>query len=204
MLLLVPLWRFARPSILQPRQTEAVHADINESRAGDTGDFKYFPLFSAKCASEDGPVQSALKFAYENYNRSCWYWEVIEMVRKLIMTVGITLFLQHRKVGLVGIIIIAILFTTLQAIKNPIKDPFENSLQLLSLSIVPIKVSVGTVLQSKQVGDNEIIDARKDSWALGMTLVALNSLLVTLVIGRFCRAIVKKVCSSKKKEKSSR
>ena len=71
---------------------------------------------------EKSVVTKALKFAYENYTKSCWYWETIEMIRKLVMTVGIVLFLQHTKIGLGGIITIAMTFTILQAMKNPIKD----------------------------------------------------------------------------------
>lgn len=115
------------------------------------------------------------------------------MVRKLVMTVGIVLFLQHTKVGLGGIITIAMSFTVIQAMKNPIKDRFENFLQLLSVTIIPINLSIGAVLQAKEIGDADIIDDRKDSLALGLLLVCLNSLLVIMVFGRFVKAVAKKV-----------
>ena len=116
------------------------------------------------------------------------------MVRKLIMTVGIVLFLQHTKVGLGGIITIAMTFTVIQAMKNPIRDRFENFLQLLSVTIIPINLSIGAVLQAKEIGDADIIDDRKDSWALGLLLVCLNSLLIVMVFGRFVKAVGKKIC----------
>lgn len=136
----------------------------------------------------------ALKFVYENYTQSSWYWETIEMIRKLIMTVGIALFLQHTKIGLGGIITIAMTFTILQALKNPIKDKFENFLQLLSVSIIPINLSIGAVLQANEIADADLIEKGKDTLALGLLLVFINSLLIVLVFGRFIRAIVKKIC----------
>ena len=115
------------------------------------------------------------------------------MIRKLIMTIGIVLFLQHTKIGLGGIIVVAMVFTILHAAKNPIKNKFEGFLQLLSLSIIPINLAIGAVLHSKAIGDNDIIEEHQDSWALGLFLVALNSLLIALVILRLLLAILRKV-----------
>ena len=33
-----------------------------------------------------------LKFMYENYSLDSWYWETIEMARKVIMTSGLSYF----------------------------------------------------------------------------------------------------------------
>ena len=85
----------------------------------------------------------ALKFAYENYNASCWYWEALEMARKLIMTVGFAALIQHTRVGLGCLITVAWFFAILHALRSPIKDTFENFLQLLSLCIIPLNMSIG-------------------------------------------------------------
>ena len=122
------------------------------------------------------------------------------MIRKLIMTIGLVLFLQHTKIGLGGITVVAMVFTILHAAKNPIKNKFEGFLQLLSLSIIPINLAIGAVLHSKAVGDDEIIEEQQDSWALGLFLVGLNSLLIVLVSLRFLRAIMRKVFSPKYRE----
>ena len=140
----------------------------------------------------EGVAQSALRFAYENYEASCWYWEVLEMVRKLLLTVGIVFFLEHTKVGLGGIIVIAMVFTVLHAANKPIKDKFENFAQLLSLSIIPVNLAIGAVLQSHEIGDKGIIEESKDSWALGVLLVVLNSLVAFLIVCRLLRIIINK------------
>ena len=144
-------------------------------------------------SDSEGVAQSALRFAYENYEASCWYWEVLEMVRKLLLTVGIVFFLEHTKVGLGGIIVIAMVFTVLHAANKPIKDKFENFVQLLSLSIIPVNLAIGAVLQSHEIGDEGIIEERNDSWALGLLLVILNSLVAFLIVCRLLRIIINKV-----------
>ena len=141
-------------------------------------------------------VQFAVRFAYENYEGSCWYWEVVEMVRKLLLTVGLVLFLEHTKMGLAGIITIATVFTMAQAAMNPMKDSFENFLQLLSLTIIPINLSIGAIIHSKGIEDENIIDKKQDSMGLGIILILLNSLLIALVTCRFIRAIALKIISN--------
>lgn len=140
-------------------------------------------------------VQFAVRFAYENYKEPCWYWEVVEMVRKLMLTVGVILFLEHTKIGLAGIITIATVFAMAQAAMNPIKDYFENFLQLLSLTIVPINLSIGAIIHSKSIQNKDIIDGKRDMQGIGIILIILNSLLIALVTCRFIRAIVLKIIS---------
>eukprot|EP00112_Aurelia_sp_Birch-Aquarium-sp1_P000894 Seg1087.5 transcript_id=Seg1087.5/GoldUCD/mRNA.D3Y31 product="Leucine-rich repeat-containing protein 15" protein_id=Seg1087.5/GoldUCD/D3Y31 len=141
----------------------------------------------------------ALKFAYENYKASCWYWEASEMARKLIMTVGFAALIQHTRVGLGGLITVAWFFAILHALRRPIKDSFENFLQLLSLCIIPLNMSIGAVLKASSIGDEDIIDVAEDSWWLGILLVMINSLIAVFVFGRLLRAVAKKlkiVCAS--------
>ena len=143
-----------------------------------------------------GVMQFAVRFAYENYEETCWYWEVVEMVRKLLLTVGLVLFLEHTKIGLAGIITIATVFTMAQAAMNPMKDSFENFLQLLSLTIIPINLSIGAIIHSKGIEDENIIKKEQDSMGLGIILIVLNSLLIALVACRFIRAIALKIISN--------
>lgn len=138
-------------------------------------------------------LTNALKFAYENYNESCWFWEGIELIRKLVMTVGVTIFLNHTKIGLASVIILAMAFAILHAVKKPIKDRFENFVQLLSLLMVPMNLCVGAVLRSRVNEDPEYSDGSSDSMALGIFLVSINSMIPLLLIGRFLKVMLKKI-----------
>ena len=131
--------------------------------------------------------KSSLKFTYENYKDKFWYWEVIEMARKLIMTAGAALFLYNTKVGLSILIVIGIAFAILHAIRKPIKDGFENCLQMLSLWIVPINLSAGAVIQSSVAGHEACNGNDSESWKVGIFLIVINSLLFTLIAGRLAK-----------------
>ena len=149
--------------------------------------------------STDRILTSALKFSYENYHTHCWYWEVIEMARKLVMTTSAVLFLGHTKIGLSCTIIISMIFTILHAVIKPLKSSFENAAQLLSLTLVPLNLAIAAVLQSQDTHNQSIIDKTRDSFYLGILLVAMNSILIIFVIARLLVIIAGKILSRMKK-----
>ena len=138
-------------------------------------------------------LKCALRFTYENYKAKFWYWEVIEMERKLIMTTGAALFLHYTKIGLSTLIIVGIAFAILHAIKKPMKDNFENLLQMLSLWIIPINLSAGAVIQSSIGGRKGSKGNDPESWKVGMFLIVINSLLIALIVGRFAKLGVERI-----------
>ena len=138
-------------------------------------------------------ITSALKFSYENYHARYWYWEVIEMIRKLLMTIGIVLFLRHTKIGLTCTLIVAMIFTVLHAIIKPLKNNFESATQFVSLVLVPLNLAYGAVLQSQDTQNASIISKEKDSYYEGIFLVIMNSTLIIIVIVRIIVVIGMKV-----------
>ena len=152
------------------------------------------PLIIDERSVDMPPVfKCALRFTYENYKAKFRYWEVIEMVRKLIMTTGAALFLYHTKIGLSTMIIVGIAFAILHAIKKPMKDNFENLLQMLSLWIIPINLSAGAVIQSSISGRKVLKGHGPESWKVGMFLIVINSLLIVLIVGRFAKIGLEKI-----------
>ena len=138
-------------------------------------------------------ITSALKFSYENYHVRYWYWEVIEMIRKLLMTIGIVLFLRHTKIGLTCTLIVAMIFTVLHAIIKPLKNNFESGAQFISLVLVPLNLAYGAVLQSQDTQNPSIISKEKDSYYEGIFLVIMNSTLIIIVIIRIIMVIGKTI-----------
>ena len=41
---------------------------------------------------EDSALALGLRFLYENYSDRCWFWEAIDLFRKVILTSGSVLF----------------------------------------------------------------------------------------------------------------
>ena len=157
-------------------------AKINDDDIGNLSAYSTVPV-----------ITSALKFSYENYHVRYWYWEVIEMIRTLLMTIGIGLFLGHTKIGLTCTLIVAMIFTVLHAIIKPLKNNVENGAQFISLVLVPLNLAYGAVLQSQDTQDASIISKEKDSYYEGIFLVIINSTLIIIVIVRIIVVIGMKV-----------
>ena len=127
-------------------------------------------------------MKFALKFLFENYNSSNRFWEALELIRKLVMTAGVSLFVGHYKIGINVTIMVAFIFAILHAYRHPIKNKFENTLQLLSLSILPVNLCLAAVLQSSVY--SPYIQQKMDDLIIGYTLISLNLLVFVLVCMR--------------------
>ena len=200
------LWRYAPTKQLPKSDTNGCSLDISLSDTLEgidpTDDYLALPIncsysnitsSSHLSAEENSVFLQALKFAYENYHQRCWFWEVIEMIRKFVMTVGVALLFSQTKLGLSSAIVLAVLFALLHAAKKPMKDKFENFVQLVSLLTVPINLSVGAVLQTDLSDDSRYFSDVSESWLLGIFLMFLNSLLIFLFAGRFVKGVYKKL-----------
>ena len=105
-------------------------------------------------ASDDNTLQtigygleifSGLSFLFENYNHRSWYWELVEMSRKVILTSGMILVGQESRsyIGLAWVIA-GMYGMTFSWIK-PIKDVTENRLMATSLAVTVVNLGVGAV-----------------------------------------------------------
>ena len=184
-----------RPPTLQPATTS-----VEDNEKGGNDHLHYIRMASindvADNKSDDPNVQimtHALKFLYENYHFHCWYWEVIEMTRKLFMTIGVVLFLRHTKTGLACTIIVAMGFALLHAIIQPVRSKFESAAQSLSLVLIPLNLAFAAVLQSGDTETPSIINKEMDLHYAGLFLIVANSSLVFVVIGRIIVMIARKV-----------
>lgn len=69
-----------------------------------------------------------MSFFYENYNEDVWYWELVEVVRKLVLICGIILIGCESRVY-VGLVFICFgLFVIVYVFCKFIKDDFEDKL----------------------------------------------------------------------------
>eukprot|EP00794_Sanderia_malayensis_P009160 gene9160-10133_t len=145
---------------------------------------------------EQSALQGALRFLHENYDKDNKYWEPLEMLRKLIMTAGVTFFAGYYKIGIGSIIILAGFFAILHAYRKPIEDGFENKLQLLSLSVIPINLCLATILKSSSIagqGDGRL-HPEEDNAAIGYVMVVLNISVFVLVLIRLAKHLVEHGC----------
>ena len=190
-LLLYLLWRFApKKEVAGPNQRN-LSIECDDSQENEDDYVFGWQEYNARSSKVKSVAKFALKMTYGNYKASCWYWEFIEMIRKLVMVIVSSFLLQNVKIGLYSNILLSILFVLLHARKWPMKDSFDNYMQLLALVSVTVNLCY-SVTKTSSIGDEDIMENDKDVFALGLMLVSLNSLLVILIVGRFLKEVVVK------------
>ena len=198
-LLLYLLWKFAHKQNAESQPQRHLSIQSEDSLENDEHCYVEWEGYNASVAnckhgnSEETTVAAfALKMTYGNYKTSCWYWEFIEMIRKLVIVIASSFLLQDVKIGLYSNIILSIVFVVLHARKWPMKDSFDNYMQLLALVSVTVNLCY-SVTKASNIGDADIIDNEKDVFGLGLMLVCLNSLVVILIVGRFVKEVAVKL-----------
>ena len=204
-LLLYLLWKFAPKSSaarikVEDMENEEASQDNsllglqNFANDGTDNSYPYLLVYESESIKNTSVAAVALKMTYGNYKESCWYWEFIEMIRKLLTNAASSFLLKNVKVGIFGNILLSIVFVVLHARKWPMKDIFDNYMQLLALVLVTVNLCYSAT-KTSSIRDTDIIDEGKDVFALGIMLVLFNSLLLIFIIGRFAKEIAMKVFS---------
>ncbi|XP_072035441.1 uncharacterized protein [Amphiura filiformis] len=77
-----------------------------------------------------------IRFLCENYKPEYWYWEIVELSRKLVQTSLVVLWGSEDPFTLGLSIAISVVYTVIHAYVKPMKDNFEHWLQMLSLMAI--------------------------------------------------------------------
>ena len=99
------------------------------------------------CEKELDPLARGLRFFYENYSDNCWFWEIVELARKVLLTSALLLTDAQSRTYIGSAAIISGLYTVLFAFYEPITDSSEHWLQLISLMASSVNFSVGMLLK---------------------------------------------------------
>ena len=198
LLLLCLLWRFAPKKKVESPPQRDLPIQCDESQQNEEQYNVEWEEYNAPSINDEAvnPKETsvgafALKMTYGNYKTSCWYWEFIEMIRKLVMVVASSFLLENVKIGLYSNILLSVVFVVLHARNWPMTDSFDNYMQLLALVSVTLNLCY-SVTRTSSIGDADMIDSGKDVFGLGIMLVILNSLLVILIVGRFAKEVTLK------------
>ena len=96
---------------------------------------------------EVDPLTRGLRFFYENYSKSCWFWEIVELARKVLLTSALLLTDAQSRTYIGSAAIVSGLYTVLFTCYKPITDPSEHWLQLMSLMASSVNFTVGMLLK---------------------------------------------------------
>ena len=131
-----------------------------------------------------GELNAGLRFLYEQYNAENWYWELVEIIRKLILTSGL-IFLGRESRSYIGLAcVVSGIFATAFAHRHPISDKFENNLQLATLLVTFVNLAIGAVgeISSEKIhndGDNAM-----DKLVFNILATTANVLVIGMLAGK--------------------
>ncbi len=130
-----------------------------------SNDFKY-PLY--------------IRFLCENYKPEYWYWEIVELSRKVLQTSLVVLYGSEDPLTLGATIGLSMVFITSHAYFKPMKDSFEHWLQMTSL------VAIFLNLLSAEVLLVPIADPSGGrQTAMAIFIITLNVAVVLLAFGKY-------------------
>ena len=127
----------------------------------------------------------SIEFLDDNYKARYWYWEVVEIGRKFLLTFGISYFGRMSHSGLALATLLAILFLVLHAQFRPIKRNSGHWLQLLSLSVISTNLIMGTLFlvsyeDKEDTGYNGLLDEK----AFSCIVLAVNIFFLVYLAGK--------------------
>ena len=136
------------------------------------------PLYKYREPRLDNEICFGLKVFFENYEEKFWFWEIIEMYRKLILISGILLFDSKSQYQIVCAVIVASVSGITYTMARPIKGKFEDRLQAFVLWTTFFNVCLGAITMCQNPTENESI-------FVNVIFVLLNSAVVLIAVGKF-------------------
>ena len=130
-------------------------------------------------------IVEGMRFIYENYNERCWYWEIVETIRKLILTSCLSLIGAEGRTYIGMAAMASGFYAVAHAQARPIPDKFEHLLQLSSLVATFFNLSVGVLLRIPSEMVNYSIEKDKDSVGVTVLLVTANVMVIGLVVSEY-------------------
>jgi hypothetical protein len=134
--------------------------------------------------SNTAVIFNGIRFLYENYSPTCWFWEVVELVRKIIFSTLLILLNAESRTSLGLTAILSGLYSVLFALHKPIEDAFEHWLQLASLIVTSINFTIGMLMKIPQEETSSGVSNEADSVIVTVLLVAANVAVVVIVVGK--------------------
>ena len=127
---------------------------------------------------------SGLRFLFENYKARSWYWELVEMTRKVILTSGLILVGQETRSYIGLALVIAGMYGIAFSWIKPIQDAMENKLMAASLAVTVVNLVIGAVSKIPSESVTGWIGSDTDALLFKILLFAANSLVIGLLVGK--------------------
>ena len=125
-----------------------------------------------------------LRFLFENYKQTSWYWELVEMSRKVILTSGLILVGQESRsyIGLAWVI--AGMYGMLFSWIKPIRETTENRLMATSLAVTVVNLGIGAVSRIPAEDISASTNSHTDTVLFKILVLGANTLVIGLLLGK--------------------
>ncbi|XP_072026905.1 uncharacterized protein [Amphiura filiformis] len=153
-------------SLSRPINSEDNNAEDDDNEYDNFGD-EYNTYQTLDIHQKDGyPIW--LLFLCENYKAEFWYWEIIELTRKLLQISLLIIFGSNDSCYLAATVAVSMVYLTTYSYCKPISDGFEHALQMTSLISIFLNLLIATSLSQ-----NDSMEATH-SRVVAVALVILN------------------------------
>ena len=132
----------------------------------------------------DKETVGGLRFLFENYKPCSWYWELVEMSRRVILTSGLIL-VGHESRSFIGLAwVVAGVYGIHFSWMRPIQDPFENRLMTTSLAVTVVNLGIGAVSKIPAENISNAEDKHMDAISMKILILGANTLVIGLLVGK--------------------
>ena len=170
---------------IQQDQDDAYQSRYVINSAIDNNEYDYLEDHNSSSTSlyltlsEENGFPVWLLFLCENYKAEFWYWEIIELTRKLLQITLLTMFGSDNSWYLAITVAVSVVYITSHSYCKPISDGFEHALQMTSLVFIFLNLLIATSLV---MAENDDIDPSNNA-AVTVSLVILNVGILLVVVG---------------------
>lgn len=142
-----------------------------------------YPIYKYRNRNpEEEEMAFAFRVFFENYKERYWFWEIVAMYRKLVLTSFILLFEYDSRFQIGLTVIAASISGITYTIFRPIKGIFEDRLQTSALWIIFFNVCLGAIYLQPDVSGNQGGD---NSMFINVVFVLINCALLIWSAGKF-------------------
>ena len=127
---------------------------------------------------------TGLRFLVENYKPCSWYWELVEMSRKVIVTCGLILVEQESRSFIGLTFVVNGMYGTLFAWIRPIQEVFENRLMATSLAVTVFNLGIGAISEIPAENSQASINPYMDKVIFNVLALGANVLVLGLFVGK--------------------
>ena len=138
-------------------------------------------IYKYRDSEAEEEIGFGLRVFFENFKKRYWFWEIIEMYRKLILIALLLLFESKSHYRIIISVVTASIFGIAYTICRPIRGKFEDRLQTFALWVIFFDVCLGAIYSQPDTGESH---GQNHSIFVNVLFVLLNSSVLIFTVGK--------------------